>query len=112
MYFSRILWYNFLYIFINERKIFVRIEKYLVQCGVGSRRDEKNLSVKEVKVNGTTVFDESFSINEENDIVTFDDKNKKENFKILYTIQKAGMLHQLLIKKNPVVKSPSSSMDR
>ncbi len=83
----------------------MRIEKYLVQCGVGSRREIKKFICEgKIKVNGTTVFDESFSINEENDIVTFDDKKiKKKILKYYILYKKAGYVTSASDKKNPVV---------
>lgn len=83
----------------------MRIEKYLVQCGVGSRREIKKFICEgKIKVNGTPVFDESVSINEENDIVTFDDKKiKKKILKYYILYKKAGYVTSASDKKNPVV---------
>lgn len=83
----------------------MRIEKYLVQCGVGSRREIKKFICEgKIKVNGTPVFDESFSINEENDIVTFDGKKiKKKILKYYILYKKAGYVTSASDKKNPVV---------
>lgn len=83
----------------------MKIEKYLVQCGVGSRREIKKFICEgKIKVNGTPVFDESVSINEENDIVTFDDKKiKKKILKYYILYKKAGYVTSASDKKNPVV---------
>lgn len=59
-----------------------RLEKYLVECGVGSRREIK-MYIREgrVKVNKDLILDERIHIKEEFDLVTFD--NKKLEKKIL-----------------------------
>lgn len=83
----------------------MRIEKYLVQCGVGSRREIKKFICEgKIKVNGTPVFDESISVDEENDIITFDDKKiEKKILKYYILYKKSGYVTSASDRKNPVV---------
>ena len=66
----------------------MRINKYLAKCGIGSRRkcDEYILSGK-IKVNGKTITDFSFDVNEDS-YVQFNNKliNKLEN--VIYMLNK------------------------
>lgn len=83
----------------------MRLEKYLVQCGVGSRREiKKFIDDGKIKINGTVVFDEGIQIDEENDIVIFDDKKiEKKILKYYVLYKKAGYVTSASDKKNPVV---------
>ncbi len=63
----------------------VRINKYLAQSNVGSRRDvEKHILNGEVKVNGKVCKDLSRQIDEENDEVMFHGKHVKPKNEIIY----------------------------
>lgn len=59
-----------------------RLQKYLSECGVASRRKcEEIILAKKVKVNGQIISKLGYKINE-NDIITVDDvevKKKKKN---------------------------------
>lgn len=83
----------------------MRIEKYLVQRGIGSRREIKNFIVSgRIKVNGITILDESTAVDEENDIITFDDKTlEKKIFKYYIMYKKAGYVTSANDKNNLVV---------
>ena len=51
----------------------MRINKYIASCGIASRRKaEEIILAKRVKVNGKTVEELSFNIDEDNDIVEID----------------------------------------
>ncbi|WP_156285979.1 pseudouridine synthase [Oceanivirga salmonicida] len=53
----------------------MRLDKFLANSGIGTRSNVRNLiKSKKVKVNGNTVSEISFSINENNDIITVSDK--------------------------------------
>ena len=53
----------------------MRINKYLASCGLGSRRGVEELIVSGVvKVNGKTVVELAFDVNEDNDSVTVNGK--------------------------------------
>ena len=63
----------------------VRINKYLAQCNIGSRRSvEALISNRRVKINGTTTTDLSTIVNEEKDVVEFDNKVLKHTSEKLY----------------------------
>ena len=50
----------------------MRLDKYLVECGIGSRKEVKEIiSSKNITVNEKTVSSPKENINEENDIVQF-----------------------------------------
>lgn len=50
----------------------MRLDKYLVECGIGSRKEVKEIiSSKNITVNEKTVSSPKENINEENDIVKF-----------------------------------------
>lgn len=83
----------------------MRLEKYLVQCGIGSRREIKEYTLSgRIKVNGTAVFDEGVSVDEEKDVITFDDKQpEKKVFKYYVLYKKAGYVTSANDDDNPVV---------
>lgn len=83
----------------------MRLEKYLVQRGIGSRREIKNFIVSgRIKVNGITILDESTAVDEENDIITFDDKTlEKKTFKYYIMYKKAGYVTSANDRNNFVV---------
>ncbi len=63
----------------------VRLNKYLAQCNIGSRRSvEALISNSRIKINGTTTTDLSTIINEEKDVVEFDNKVLKRTSEKLY----------------------------
>ena len=68
-----------------------RLQKYLSECGVASRRKcEEIILAKKVKVNGQIISELGYKINE-NDIITVDDvevKKKEKEYYILYKPEK------------------------
>ncbi len=63
----------------------VRINKYLAQCNVGSRREvEKYILNGEIKVNGKVCKDLSTQIDDENDEVMFHGKHIKPKQDVIY----------------------------
>lgn len=83
----------------------MRLEKYLVQCGLGSRREIKEfVSSGKIKVNNEIVFDEGIAIDEINDYITFNDsKVKKKTLKYYILYKKAGYVTSASDDNNPVV---------
>lgn len=66
---------------MKEIKDTKRLEKYLVECGIGTRREIKDyVHNGKIKVNNELILDERIHIKEEIDIVTFNDEklNKKK----------------------------------
>lgn len=68
-----------------------RLQKYLSECGVASRRKcEEIILAKKVKVNGKIISELGYKINE-NDLITVDDievKKKEKEYYILYKPEK------------------------
>ncbi|MBC2856049.1 MAG: pseudouridine synthase [Cetobacterium sp.] len=68
----------------------MRLEKYLVECGVGSRKViKKEILDGKVKVNGEIILDERIDVYPETDIITFEDKElkyKEMKYYVLYKI--------------------------
>ena len=68
-----------------------RLQKYLSECGVASRRKcEEIILAKKVKVNGQIISELGYKINE-NDTITVDDievKKKEKEYYILYKPEK------------------------
>lgn len=63
----------------------MRINKYLAQCGVASRRKaEELISLGKVKVNGKIIKELAFQINEKKDKVLVEDKEIKFNTNLVY----------------------------
>lgn len=83
----------------------MRLEKYLVQCGLGSRREIKNFVISgKIKVNNEIVLDEGKAINEINDKITFNDKElEKKVLKYYILYKKAGYVTSANDDDNPVV---------
>ncbi|WP_300356129.1 pseudouridine synthase [Fusobacterium sp.] len=83
----------------------MRLEKYLVQCGLGSRREIKEFVISgKIKVNNEIVFDEGIAIDEINDFITFNDnKLKKKTLKYYILYKKAGYVTSASDEDNPVV---------
>lgn len=83
----------------------MRLEKYLVECGIGSRREIKEYVLSgRIKVNGSTVFNEGTTVDENTDIITFDDKiPQKKVFKYYIMYKKAGYVTSATDDDNPVV---------
>ena len=64
-----------------------RLQKYLANCGVASRRKcEEYILQGKVKVNGETVTELGTKINTEKDIIEFENKPVKENKKHIYIL--------------------------
>ena len=67
----------------------MRLEKYLVQCGTGSRKEIKEYVLSgRVKINDVCVFDEGINIDEINDIITIDDKRPEKKILKYYILHK------------------------
>lgn len=83
----------------------MRLEKYLVQCGLGSRREIKEFVISgKIKINNEIVFDEGIAIDEINDFITFNDnKLKKKTLKYYILYKKAGYVTSASDDDNPVV---------
>lgn len=69
----------------------MRLEKYLVLCGIGSRKTIK-LAIQngEIKVNNITVYSEAIQIDEKNDIISYKDKITTEKEYKYYIFHKAS----------------------
>lgn len=64
-----------------------RLQKYLANCGVASRRKcEEYILQGKVKVNGEIVTELGTKINPEKDIIEFENKKVKENTKHVYIL--------------------------
>ena len=65
----------------------MRINKYIASCGIASRRKaEEIILAKRVKVNGKTVEELSFNIDEDNDIVEIDGQRIGLNEESVYIV--------------------------
>ncbi len=63
----------------------VRLQKYLAQCGVASRRGSEEIIKKgKVSVNGVIVTEMGVKIDEENDIITVEGKEVRPSEKLVY----------------------------
>lgn len=63
----------------------VRLQKYLADCGVASRRgSEEIIRAGRVKVNGETISEMGVKIDEDNDLVTVDDSIVRPQNKMIY----------------------------
>ena len=64
-----------------------RLQKYLANCGVASRRKcEEYIKQGKIKVNGEIVTELGTKINPEKDIIEFENKRIKENSKHIYIL--------------------------
>ena len=64
-----------------------RLQKYLANCGVASRRKcEEYILQGKVKVNGEVVTELGTKINPEKDLIEFENKQVKENNKHIYIL--------------------------
>ena len=64
-----------------------RLQKYLAQCGVASRRKCEELILQgNVQVNGVTVTELGTKINPEKDKIKFDGKDIKQSQKLVYIL--------------------------
>ena len=64
-----------------------RLQKYLANCGVASRRKcEEYILQGKVKVNGEIVTELGTKINPEKDVIEFENKKIKENSKNIYIL--------------------------
>ena len=63
----------------------LRLQKFLADCGVASRRKaEELIKAGRVKVNGETVREMGVKIDEENDIIEYDGRRVKPQTKMIY----------------------------
>ena len=63
----------------------LRLQKYLAECGVASRRGaEALIRDGRIKVNGKTIREMGVKIDEENDVVEFDEARVKPQTKMVY----------------------------
>lgn len=66
----------------------MRINKYIASCGIASRRKAEEIILGgRIKVNGSVVKELSFNIDEEKDIVEFDNKKVKPSENYIYSIK-------------------------
>ncbi len=67
-----------------------RLQKYMATCGIASRRKcEEIILQSRVKVNGKTINELGFKVDEEKDVVTLDNKLiKKEEIKVYIALNK------------------------
>ena len=64
-----------------------RLQKYLANCGVASRRKcEEYILQGKVKVNGEIITELGTKINPEKDVIEFENKKVKENTKYVYIL--------------------------
>lgn len=72
----------------------MRLDKFLKECNVCSRSDSKHILKKGlIKVNGEIIKDSAYKIDENKDIVTYDDKViKYEEFVYLMLNKPAGVI--------------------
>ena len=64
-----------------------RLQKYLANCGVASRRKcEEYIKQGKIKVNGEIVTELGTKINPEKDIIEFENKKIKQNLKNIYIL--------------------------
>ena len=53
----------------------MRINKYIANAGIASRRKAENLVTEgRIRVNGQVIYDLAYQVDEANDIVEFDEK--------------------------------------
>lgn len=65
----------------------IRLQKYLANCGVASRRKcEEYILQEKVKVNGKIITELGIKINPEKDVIQFENKLIKENNKHIYIL--------------------------
>ena len=65
----------------------MRINKYIASCGIASRRKAEEIILEgRIKVNGNVVKELSFNIEEDKDIVEFDNKKVKPSEKHVYIV--------------------------
>lgn len=83
----------------------MRLEKYLVKCGLGSRREIKNFVTSgRIKVDGIVVLDEGENIDEINGIITFDENSVKEKEMKYYIMnKKAGYITAMVDERHQTV---------
>lgn len=83
----------------------MRLEKYLVNCGIGSRREIKNfVNSGRIKVNDQIILDEGKNIDEINSKILFDDKNlEKKKLKYYIMHKKAGYITAMKDDRNHIV---------
>lgn len=63
----------------------VRLQKYLADCGVASRRgSEEIIRSGRVRVNGETITEMGVKVDEDNDLVTVDDREVRPQKKMVY----------------------------
>lgn len=65
----------------------VRINKYLVSCGLGSRRKvEELINIGKIKVNGKITYDLTTQINPDTDEVMFNNSKLKQQERLVYVL--------------------------
>jgi pseudouridine synthase len=70
-------------------KMEVRLNKYLAECGIASRRKaEEYITTGRVTINGKLVIELSTKVNEETDIVMLDGEKVKAAKKVYYILNK------------------------
>lgn len=63
----------------------IRLQKYIADCGVASRRGaEELIKAGRVKVNGEIIREMGVKVDEENDVVEFDGQRLKQQNKLVY----------------------------
>lgn len=83
----------------------MRLEKYLVKCGLGSRREIKNFVTSgRIKVNDNIILDEGENIDEINSTITFDGNSIKEKKMKYYILnKKAGYITAMIDERHQTV---------
>lgn len=83
----------------------MRIEKYLVLCGIASRKKIKKYILEGlISVNGKQVYDDSLDINPENDVILYNNKLVKvKEFKYYIFYKIAGYITAMEDKNLPTV---------
>ena len=73
----------------------LRLQKYLADCGVASRRGAEEL-IKQgrVRVNGETVREMGVKVDEDRDIVEFDGERLRAQNKLIYIIYYITRTHK------------------
>lgn len=73
----------------DRKKMEVRLNKFLAECGIASRRKaEEYITTGRVSVNGSIIMDLATKIDEENDVVALDGEKLKAVKKVYYVLNK------------------------
>ena len=83
----------------------MRLDKYLTQCFIGTRKEVKNIiKQKRIYINDQLVTSESYNIDEKSDIVKFDNSVLKYQEKYYYILNKpAGFVTAINDAINPTI---------